>query len=76
MSPSLMVRAVGDKRLRRLGPGGSIIVALTLAAAAALLSIPGRTGPDIQWLRASSVVPAIEAISGGIAEHPAEMIPP
>jgi hypothetical protein len=54
-------------------------VAVMLAAAAALLSIPGRTGnsyPDIQRLLASNVAPAMDALSGSIAEHPAEMIPP
>jgi hypothetical protein len=54
-------------------------VAVMLAAAAALLSITGRTGnpyPDIQRLLESNVAPAMDALSGSIAEHPAEMIPP
>ena len=55
-----------------------IFAALILAAAAALLSVPGRAGslyPDVQWFL-TSVVPAIGAISTSIAEHPAAMIPP
>jgi hypothetical protein len=58
---------------------GQIFVALMLAAAAALLSIPGRTGSpysDIQWLLGTAGAAEFDAISGSIAEHPTEMIPP
>jgi hypothetical protein len=54
-------------------------VAVALVAAAVLLSVPGRTGsayPDIQRFLASNVAPAMDAVSGSIAEHPAEIIPP
>jgi hypothetical protein len=54
-------------------------VAVMLAAAVALLSFPGRTSspyPDIQRLLTSNIAPAMDAISGSIAAHPAEMIPP
>lgn len=59
--------------------GVQIFVALILAAAAALLSIPGRTDSpyaDIQWLLASSAAAELDTISGSIAEHPDEVIPP
>ncbi len=59
--------------------GAQIFIALMLAAAAALLSIPGQTGspyPDIQGLLGSGAAAEFDAISGSIAEHPAEMIPP
>jgi hypothetical protein len=68
-----------EQEMREVVLGGQIVVALMLAAAAALLSIPGRAGspyPDIQWLLASNVAPEMDAISGSIAEHPTEMIPP
>lgn len=59
--------------------GAQIFAALILAAAAALLSVPGRASslyPDVQWFLTSGVVPAIGAISSSIAEYPAAMIPP
>jgi hypothetical protein len=55
-----------------------ILVVLMLAAAAALLSIPGRTRSpcaDIQWLLASSAAAEFDAISGSVTENPAEVIP-
>jgi hypothetical protein len=56
----------------------SSATALMLASVIALLAVPGRTGglyAEIQRL-ANRVAPAMDAISGSIAEHPAEMIPP
>jgi hypothetical protein len=58
--------------------GAQVFVALTLAAAAALLSIPGRTDSpyaDIQWFLASSADAEFDAISGSITDNPAETMP-
>jgi hypothetical protein len=69
----------GEREMHEDIQSAQIFVALMLAAAAALLSIPGRTGSpyaDIQWLLVSSAAAEFDAISGGIAADPAETIPP
>ena len=58
--------------------GAQIFVTLMLAATAALLSIPGRTGSpyaDIQWLLASSAAAEFDAINGSITDNSADMMP-
>jgi len=57
----------------------SSVMALSLAAAPALLSVDGRVRslyPDVRWVVTSCVVPAMTAISSRIAEHRAEMAAP
>ena len=57
----------------------SSLAALSLAAAAAMLSVPGRAEsfyPSVQDFLANRVVPAMNAISSSIAEQSEEMAPP
>ena len=55
------------------------LAALSLAATAAMLSVPGRAEsfyPDVQDFLANRVVPAMSVISDSIAEQSEEMAPP
>jgi len=57
----------------------SSFAAVSLAVAAAMLSVPGRAEsfyPGVQDFLANRVVPAMSAISSGIAKQPEEMAPP
>ncbi len=58
--------------------GAQIFVVLMLAAIAALLSIPGRTGSpyaDIRWLLARSAAAEFDAINDSITDNPTGMMP-
>jgi hypothetical protein len=69
----------GEREMQQDIQGAQIFVALMLAAAAALFSVPGRTDSpfaDIQWLLASSAAAEFDAISGSVSEDPGETIPP
>jgi hypothetical protein len=53
--------------------------AVFAAVVAVLISMSIRSDsfdPDIQEFLKNSVTPAMNTISGSIAEHPAEMVPP
>jgi hypothetical protein len=68
----------GEPEMHEDIQNAQIFVALMLAAASALLSIPGRTGSpyaDIQWLLARSAAAEFDAISDGITGDPADTIP-
>jgi hypothetical protein len=58
---------------------GPVYVALTLAATAALLSVPDRnaiTYYEMQRLSLADIAPRADALAGAIAENPSAMIPP
>jgi len=57
----------------------SSLAALSLAVAAAMLSVPGRSErvyPGVHAFLANRVVPAMNTVSGSIAEQSQEMAPP
>ncbi len=54
-------------------------IALTLAAMAAILSMPGRadaTYQKLQWLLQASALPEAAAIAGAIGERPDALLSP
>ena len=58
---------------------GAAYVALILATAAALLSVPDRNGAsylETQRLSLANIAPKAAAIADSIAENPSAMIPP
>lgn len=61
-------------RTEKIVGTAALVVAIVVLILASMRSY--SLDPNVQKLLSNSVAPAMNAISGSMSEHPAEMIPP